>query len=170
MSRKAILLGSALAVGTFLTAAVAATASLSTAPQLSQSHQINRSNKGDRAEVNAAVQTPARVAVVEVVGVEDAAIVYRDRDGRVLFQTDPVSNVTVVTKNVVLPQLTIRETTVADVHKMPIEETGPVLSPTSPNPGCEPSVAPHTEPGTQRSASRCLSQAPTSGMVVVSSN
>src|SRR5687767_13090208 len=58
---------------------------------------INRAVKGDRNAVARPAQTATRIATVEVVGLRDAAIVYRDRDGRELFRTDPLSNVTIVT-------------------------------------------------------------------------
>ncbi|GEM_PF-2968324 len=49
------------------------------------------------------------IATVEVIGLRDAAVVYRARDGRVLFRTDPVANATVVAKGMALPQVTIRD-------------------------------------------------------------
>src|SRR5262249_50248577 len=74
-------------------------------------HQtVVRAMKSDRMATPRTTVGAGRVATVEVVGVQDAAIVYRDRDGRVLFQTDPLSNVTVISKGFVLPQLTVRET------------------------------------------------------------
>src|SRR5689334_7387208 len=72
--------------------------------------RVNRTMKSDRLAISQPRGATRTVATVEVIGVHDAAIVYRDRDGRLLFQTDPVSNVTVVSKGFVLPQLTVRET------------------------------------------------------------
>src|SRR5262245_40925618 len=68
---------------------------------------VVRTMKGDRTAAPRATVGGGRVTTVEVVGVQDAAIVYRDRDGRVLFQTDPLSNVTVISKGFVLPQVTV---------------------------------------------------------------
>ncbi|MCW5680875.1 MAG: hypothetical protein KF794_01000 [Xanthobacteraceae bacterium] len=169
MSRRIIGLAGAVTAGTLLTVSSLAGGGLfaaATAP--TQSTQINRTLKTDAMQQSAAVQQPRRVAVVEVVGVDDTAIIYRDRDGNVLFETNPVSNVTVITKNVVLPQVTVRETADADVQKMPIEQTRPILSPTRPSEGCEAAIAPHTEPGLQRAAARCLSKIPDS--IVLSAN
>ena len=80
-----------------------------TAQPAGTSATVDRTNKGDRLAAPRA-NVRSRVAVVEVVGVSDTAIVYRDREGRVLFRTDPVANVTVITKDVELPEVTVRET------------------------------------------------------------
>ena len=75
-------------------------------------HSVDRSAKADRMPANTSVPSSGKhIAAVEVVGLHDAAIVDRDREGRVLFSTDPVANVTVVTKNLLLPEVTVRETT-----------------------------------------------------------
>jgi hypothetical protein len=167
--RKATGIAGAIAAGAILTSAALAaginpfqTAAVSkTAPQSAQSAQINRTNKTDSLPAVAAQQAPTRITTVEVVGVEDAAIVYRDRDGRVLFKTDPVSNVTVVTKGVVLPEVTIREVAGAAVQRLPAETVRPTLSPTSPGDGCEGAVAAHTGPAeVARVPSRCVTQLP----------
>ena len=65
---------------------------------------VNRSAKADRGSMVHSAEASARIATVEVVGLRDAAIVYRDRDGRELLRTDPVSNVTIVTKGLQLPR------------------------------------------------------------------
>jgi hypothetical protein len=123
---------------------------------LADNHQtIVRAMKGDRTATPRATVGGGRVATVEVVGVQDAAIVYRDRDGRVLFQTDPLSNVTVISKGFVLPQLTVRET--------PQSKPAPVMVPnkieaTPAIPvGCDPIASPIVEPELARMTGRCLS-------------
>jgi len=120
-------------------------------------HQsVNRTTKGDRLALPPNSQQPKRsVATVEVIGVHDAAIVYRDRDGQVLFRTDPVSNVTVITKGFVAPQLTLRDT--------PQSKPAPMVTPhqdrnAAPIPvGCEPVASPIVEPGLARVVGRCVS-------------
>ena len=167
MLRKAGIAG-AIAAGAVLTTALLtadvsplSTAGAANAP--TQSEQINRNNKADAFPAVASNQAPKRITTVEVVGVEDAAIVYRDRDGNVLFKTDPVSNVTVVTKGVVLPEVTIRELADSTVQVMPLEGIRPTLSPTAPGDGCESSVTAHTA-GEElaRVPSRCITQLPKS--------
>jgi hypothetical protein len=167
MLRKATGLAGAIAAGALLTTAlVSAGVSPSTSPSVSaptQNAQINRSNKTDAMPAVATAQAPKRITTVEVVGVEDAAIVYRDRDGNVLFKTDPVTNVTVVTKGVVLPEVTIRELADSNVQVMPLEGIRPTLSPTAPGDGCESSVTPFTaSPELARTPSRCITQLPSS--------
>ncbi len=120
------------------------------------SQHVNRVMKADRmAAPRAAIGSSRAVSTVEVVGVHDAAIVYRDRDGRVLFQTDPLSNVTVISKGFVLPQLTVRETprsTPAPIvvpHNLDAAPAIPV--------GCDPVASPIVEPALARVTGRCLS-------------
>ncbi len=168
--RKATGVAGAIVAGAILTSAALAAAispyqSSSVSP--TQGTQINRSNKGDSQPVVASNQAPKRIVTVEVIGVEDAAIVYRDRDGRVLFKTDPLSNTTVVTKGVVLPEVTVREIAGAEVKRLPAETVRPTLSPTSPGDGCESSVTAHTAPAElARVPSRCITQLPGKNNVV----
>jgi len=118
--------------------------------------RVNRVVKADRiAPPRTSIDGTRAVVTVEVVGVHDATIVYRDRDGRVLFQTDPLSNVTVISKGFVLPQVTVRETP----HSTP----APILVPhnidaTPAMPvGCDPVASPIAEPALARMTGRCLS-------------
>jgi hypothetical protein len=82
-----------------------------TSPQTRTADQLDRSHKGDRLSGHkpSVAQDRSVVTTVEVVGVRDTAIVYRNRDGSVLFRTDPVANVTIVAKDAVLPEVTVRE-------------------------------------------------------------
>jgi hypothetical protein len=103
-------------------------------------------------------QAQKRIAAVEVVGIRDAVVIYRDRDGRVLFSTDPVANVTVVAKNVVLPEVTIRETSQSTVDRMPVEGVrNPRQKPMVAH-GCEPAVSADVTPSLSAVASRCLAR------------
>ncbi len=118
--------------------------------------RANSAVKADRiAGPRANVDGSRSVVTVEVVGVHDAAIVYRDRDGRVLFQTDPLSNVTVISKGFVLPQVTVRET--------PQSTPAPIVAPHNIDAapavpvGCDPVASPIVEPALARVTGRCLS-------------
>ncbi len=117
---------------------------------------INRAAKGDRlAPPRAGVQTT--VATIEVVGVHDAAIVYRDRAGNVLYRTDPVSNVTVIAKGVKLPDITVRRDLGSSIRPLPIEVPDKT-SEKSPMPiGCEPAVSPIASPSLSHLTGRCIS-------------
>jgi hypothetical protein len=125
---------------------------------------VNRSGKGDRLAA-ARTGNNAVITSVEVVGIRDAAIVYRDRDGRVLYQTDPLSNATVVAKDVLLPDVTIRSSNQSPVRPVPIEN-----SPVPPVPqakeapkipvGCDPAFSPlAAAAGKYNFSSRCLAEA-----------
>jgi hypothetical protein len=122
------------------------------------SARIDRANKGDRMPRadSARIQDQKRIATVEVVGIRDAAIVYRDRDGHVLFSTDPVSNTTIVVKNVALPAVTIRETHQSAVEVRSLERARPAVPNAQPTDGCEPAVSAVTTPSLAAIASRCL--------------
>jgi hypothetical protein len=83
----------------------------------------------------------------------------RRGDERILFQTDPPSNVTIVAKGVVMPELTVRET----LRNTPARLEVPAGLRAPPIPvGCEPVVSPIAEPGLSRHLSRvtghCVSQ------------
>jgi len=88
----------------------------------------------------------------------DTAIVYRDREGRVLFRTDPLSNATLVAKDVVLPEITIRDSGRSAVNPVPIEV--PVRAPEHPKlpPGCDSAFSPLTLPSLSRMPSRCIAE------------
>jgi hypothetical protein len=119
---------------------------------------INRTNKADRTprSDSARVQDQKRIATVEVVGISAAAIVYRDRDGHVLFSTDPVANTTIVVKNVALPAVTIRETQQSAVEVISLDRARPAVPNAQPAEGCEPAVSAVTMPSLAGISSRCL--------------
>jgi hypothetical protein len=112
------------------------------------------------------------IAAVELVGLRDTAVVYRDRDDKVLFQTDPLSNTTVVAKDVVLPEVTVRESHRVFVTTVPIvvprQSARGSLPPveTSSRPasrgpklliGCDPAFSPLANSASLNFAGRCLS-------------
>jgi len=120
---------------------------------------MDRTHKGDRLSDARPAQDAATVAVVEVVGVRDTAIVYRDRDGRVLFRTDPVANVTVIAKDVRLPQVTVREDAKAVPQNTPVKtieerETEQRMI------GCDPIASPLAGPVSNRTG-RCIASTAT---------
>jgi hypothetical protein len=92
---------------------------------------VNREGKGDRLATASSPRDGADtvIATVEVVGLRDAAVVYRARDGRVLFRTDPLANATVVAKDVALPEITIRETRRTNVGTAPAVKEAPPSAP-----------------------------------------
>jgi hypothetical protein len=121
-------------------------------------HSVDRLVKADRMPTNASAPSGGkRIAVVEVVGVHDAAIVYRDREGRLLFSTDPVANMTVVTKNLLLPEVTVRETAESQVERVPVEKTRAPNSDKQPlAQGCESGLSPDISPTFPIAKDRCI--------------
>jgi hypothetical protein len=113
-----------------------------------------RSHKSDRLASRVVSQRKATVTAIEVVGLSHTAIVYRDRDGRVLFRSDPLSNVTLVVKDVALPQVTIRDDQNTDVA--PVSVPGAASEPAPLADGCDSAVSPLAAPLLARRASRCV--------------
>jgi hypothetical protein len=103
-------------------------------------YDVNRAGKGDRISAARSSVQSKDIATVEVVGLRNAAVVYRDEKGRVLFRVDPVSNATVISKNVVLPEVTIKENYRSPVRTLPVETNN---TPSKPIPdGCDPAFSP----------------------------
>jgi hypothetical protein len=116
---------------------------------------VDRANKSDRlAEASPGKDQDTLIATVEVSGIRDVAVVYRARNGRILFHTDPATNATVVAKGVVLPEVTVRDTRAKNaatpaatesVLSAPQSVLPVVPAPTAPEPkileGCDPAFS-----------------------------
>jgi len=127
-----------------------------TSPLTRTADQLDRAHKGDRlaSPKRSGAQDRSVVTTVEVVGVRDTAIVYRNRDGSILFRTDPVANVTIVAKDATLPEVTVREHSQAVPQKVPVKtlregDKDKRLE------GCDPLVSPLAGPLSQV-PSRCI--------------
>jgi hypothetical protein len=147
---------------------------------------VDRTQKSDRLMKAQTARGESRtISAVEVVGIRDAAIIYRDRDGRVLFQSDPLSNATLVTKGVVLPEVTVREAADSAVRSVttnvpakakpaqPTVDSREQRKPTGVAPqtnerrpripeGCDAAASPIAAPQLSHILSKCLVEAPTS--------
>jgi hypothetical protein len=116
-----------------------------------------RSHKGDRLAPRTGVGRKAVVSVIEVVGGHNKVTVYRDRDGHVLFSSNPRRSVTLAVKNAVLPQVMI-----GDDQDPVVPQNTPVSDPDAASklpplaPGCEPAVSPLAAPLLARRPSRCV--------------
>lgn len=142
--------------------------------------QIDRTQKSDRLVIGTASNKALPIATVEVVGVRDAAIVYRDRDGRLLYRSDPLNNATLITKGVVLPEVTVREapgrtvqpvSTTVPTKLAPAESVDRHQSPGTPKgearrtripEGCDAAASPIAAPQMAHILSKCLVAAPSS--------
>lgn len=129
------------------------------------SHVVDRTLKGDRlAPSHIGERYKETVATVEIVGLRNVAVVYRDRQGRELFRTDPVTNGTVAAKDVVLPEVTIRESGASTIRPVPISPPR-VRTPEEDRRyplGCESPVSPLVSPSASTLPGRCLTEKATS--------
>lgn len=71
--------------------------------------QASAAGKGDRVSPPTATARKATVTIVELVGVSLATVILRDRDGNVLYRSDPQAGTTTYTKNTELPVVTLKE-------------------------------------------------------------
>jgi hypothetical protein len=51
----------------------------------------------------------ATVTTIEVIGLNQATVVFKDREGRVLFRADPLAGTTTVARDVDLPVVTLKD-------------------------------------------------------------
>jgi len=129
--------------------------------------QVDRGQKGDRGQLVAA-KPEHQIAAVEVVGLEQASIIYRDHAGKVLYRTDPVGNATVVVRGVKLPEVTVREGNGRPVRQIDLPSTTPAQTPAKPESrkpekaksqvpdGCEIAVSLLSESAAAQGPARCV--------------
>jgi hypothetical protein len=102
---------------------------------------IKPAPKGDLLVPPRPAEARHTVSVIEVIGLSQATVVFKGRDGSVLFQADSATGTTAVAKNVDLPAVTLKEepSRPAAQTPAPSEQRG---TPPTPNPrkktvGCE---------------------------------
>lgn len=121
---------------------------------------VNRADKGDRLATMASQPSEKKpVASIEVVGVQDAAIIYRDRDGNVLYRTDPLTNTTVVAKGVRLPEITVRQDANSATTAVPVDVRVKESEHHDMPIGCEPAASPIASPHLSHLTGHCISLA-----------
>ena len=108
-------------------------------------------------------QQPATISTVELVGIAQATVILRDRNGEVLYRSDPQSGITIFAKNTDLPIITLKEEVHAPVVQHPVAprregtEVPPDQKPKRRNPvGCLGDVSPLAKAGADRTPSLCL--------------
>jgi hypothetical protein len=117
--------------------------------------RADHSGKGNRLVSPRPENSRTRIGTVEIVGLRDTAIVYRDREGRILFRNDPLTNTTIVTKNVDLPEVTVRDPDGIAARPVPVEAPPRADRPRPPV-GCDPSFGPLADPSLRGLTGRCL--------------
>jgi len=114
-------------------------------------------DKADRITARRTDDAKAVVATVEIVGLQNTAIVYRDRNGAVLYSTDPLTNTTVVAKNLKVPSVTVRNAPKAPVREVPADKPEAADEKAKRPIGCDPAFSPLTAPALAHLTARCLS-------------
>jgi len=127
-----------------------------------RSEVMSASTKGDRMAVPAPSAQPSTVSIVELVGISQATVILRDRDGRVLYKSDPRSGVTTLARDTDLPVVTLKEEMQAPVAQHPVSrreggETPREKPQKNRNPiGCLGDVSPLAKASGDRMPSLCL--------------
>jgi hypothetical protein len=75
--------------------------------------------KRDRLAAPRPADSRTAVSTIEVIGLSQATIIFRSRDGAVLFREDPAERTTAVAKNVDLPVVNLRDEPVRPVIQQP---------------------------------------------------
>ncbi len=123
---------------------------------------MNASSKGDRITAPAPSATPATVSIVELVGVTDAMVILRDRDGKVLYKSDPRMGTTIYSRDTDLPVVTLKEDVRAPVAQHPVrrqegnEAPGEQKQKSRKPVGCMADVSPLAKASADRMPSLCL--------------
>jgi hypothetical protein len=118
--------------------------------------------KGDRLAGPVPAVQPATVSTVELVGVTQATVILRDRDGKVLYRSDPSSGVTTMARDTDLPVVTLKDETKRPVAQHPANRQEGNEAPReqkqkSRNPvGCVGDVSPLAKASANRMPSLCL--------------
>lgn len=79
------------------------------AQQVPQVQAAAVSSKGDRLAVPSRRVDRTTVSTIEVIGLTQATVVFKDRNGAVLFQADSMTGTTTVARDVDLPVVTLKE-------------------------------------------------------------
>ncbi len=133
---------------------------------------ISHTGKGDRLQAPRPSTARSSVSTVEIVGVSKATVVLRDRDGTVLYRSDPLSNATVIAKDASLPIVTLKDTPqnpAAERNPLEPSPVGPSVQDEGRGPardtvrtprtfGCESAVSPLVR-GSDRAPGRCRADA-----------
>jgi hypothetical protein len=120
--------------------------------------------KMDRLSAPVPAKERATVSSVELVGVSKAIVILRDRNGTILFRSDPLTNTTLIAKDTDLPVVTLKEEGSSPVVHQPIpsregNEPPPPKERAKRVPGCEAPVSPLAGQGRDRLPGLCLVEA-----------
>jgi hypothetical protein len=123
---------------------------------------MNAPTKGNRMMTPVPSTNPATVSIVELVGVEQATVILRDRDGKVLYKSDPLSGTTIYARDTNLPVVTLKENVRAPATQHPVSQREGTEAPREQKPktrkpvGCLGDVSPLAKASADRMPSLCL--------------
>ncbi|MBB3018697.1 hypothetical protein FHR70_001751 [Microvirga lupini] len=124
--------------------------------------RMSATTKGDRMMAPVPSENPATVSIVELVGVAQATVILRDRDGKVLYKSDPHSGTTIYARDTDLPVVTLKEDIQAPAAQHPVTQREGSDVPReqkqkAPKPvGCLGDVSPLVKSSADRMPSLCL--------------
>jgi hypothetical protein len=124
--------------------------------------RLNAPSKGDRMMAPVPSANPAIVSIVELVGVAQATVILRDRDGKVLYKSDPHSGTTIYARDTDLPVVTLKEDVKAPAAQHPVnqregnEAPGEQKQKARKPVGCIGDVSPLVKASADRMPSLCL--------------
>lgn len=122
--------------------------------------------KGDRLASPRPAAAHATVSTIEVIGLSQATVIFKSREGAVLFRADPGAGTTEVAKNVDLPAVTLKDEPARPAaQQQPARQEG--SNPPAPGPrksrtvGCEGALSTLVRADPHRMPALCLAQAST---------
>ena len=124
--------------------------------------RMSASAKGDRMMTPVPSANPATVSIVELVGVAQATVILRDRDGKVLYKSDPHAGTTIYARDTDLPVVTLKEEMQAPAAQHPVnqregnEAPGEQKQKARKPVGCIGDVSPLAKASADRMPSLCL--------------
>jgi hypothetical protein len=123
---------------------------------------LDPSGKGHRLPAEPSARHPSRVTAVELVGLSQTTVILRDRDGTIVYRSDPVTNTTLVGKDADIPTVTIKESADSTAQRQPARrmesKEQPNTQPKRPMPvGCEGVVSVLVDQDSRRVPGLCLS-------------
>jgi hypothetical protein len=99
---------------------------------------------------------PQAITTIELIGLGNAGVIYRDQNGRVLFRNDPGTQTTTVAKGVVVPDLTIRRNPPATPRPAPAARDAARDKPLKLPEACESAFSPVAAPSLADIMGRCF--------------
>ncbi len=124
--------------------------------------RMNVPSKGDRMMTPVPSANPTAVSIVELVGVAQATVILRDRDGKVLYKSDPHTGTSIYARDTELPVVTLKEEMRSPAAQHPVSQQEGIEPSREQKPkarkpvGCLGDVSPLAKASADRMPSLCL--------------